>query len=75
MSLLPLAGLGVVGAETEMGVGLERVHAELLSQGERLAAMGYGLFDMGRLALRRDLAEEAEGQYLMAPFVGCMASS
>ena len=50
-----------------MAVGLERAHAEFLGQGQGLAVVGFGLLDLGRIALRRDLAEEAQGIRLVAP--------
>ena len=52
-----------------MAVGLERAHAELLGQGEGLAVVGFGLIALRRLAPRRNVAEEAQGIRLVAPFL------
>jgi len=45
--------------ETEVAVGLERTHAEFLSQSEGLAIMGCGLCSLRRLPICRNVAEEA----------------
>ena len=52
-----------------MAVGLERTHAEFLGQGEGLAVVGFGLLNLRGLALRRNVAEEAQGIRLVAPFL------
>ena len=67
--LLPLACLGIQGAEAEVAVGLERAHAEFLSQGEGLAVVGFGRLDLRGIAPRRNVAEEAQGIRLVAAFL------
>ena len=64
-----------------MAVGLERVHAKFLGQGESLVVVGFGQRALRRLAPRRDLAEEAQGIRLVAMFLvrtgmrsACLAS-
>ena len=52
-----------------MAVGLERAHAEFLGQGEGLAVVGFGWLDLWGIALRSDLAEEAQGIRLVAAFL------
>ena len=52
-----------------MAVGLERAHAEFLGQGEGLLVVGFGRLDLRGLALRRNVAEEAQGIRLVAPFL------
>ena len=59
MCLLPLAGLGVEGAETQVTMRLQRAHANLLGQGESLAVLGGGLVDVWGLATHGDLAKES----------------
>ena len=61
--------LAVQLPEAEVAVGLERAHAELLGQGEGLAVVGFGLVALRRLAPRRNVAEEAQGIRLVAPFL------
>jgi hypothetical protein len=56
-------------AQPKVAVSLERAHAELVDQGKGLSVVGFGFCDMGRLAPRRDLAEEAQGICLVAPFL------
>ena len=58
-SLLLLADRGIQRAEAAVAMGLERAHAEFLGQGEGLAVVGFGQFDYLRLALRRNVTEEA----------------
>ena len=52
-----------------MAVGLQRAHANLLSQGESLVVVDFGLFNRWRIAAHRDLAEEAQGIRLVAAFL------
>ena len=52
-----------------MAVGLERAHAEFVGQGEGLLVVGFGLLDLRGIAPRRNLAEEAQGIRLVAPFL------
>ena len=47
----------------------QRAHAELLGQGEGLSVVGFSFFDMRRIALRRNVAEEAQGIRLVAAFL------
>ena len=65
----PLAGRGVQRAEAKVAVGLQRAHAEFLGQGEGLAVVGFGLFDLWGLAPRRNVTEEAQGIRLVAAFL------
>ena len=67
--LLPLAGLGIQRAKAPVAVRLERAHAEFLGQGEGLAVVGFGLRALWGLAPRRNVAEEAQGIRLVAPFL------
>ena len=67
--LLPPSRLGIQGAETQVAVGLERAHAELLGQGEGLPVVGFGLFDFRGIAMCRNVAEEAQGIGLVAAFL------
>jgi hypothetical protein len=48
-------------------MGLERAHAQLLSQGEGLAVESFGLLGLWGLALRRNVAKEAQGVSFLAP--------
>ena len=50
-------------------MGLERAHAQFLGQGEGLAVVGFGLLDLWGLAMRGNLAEEAQGIRLVALFL------
>ena len=68
-SLLLLADRGIQRAKAAVAVGLERAHAEFLGQGEGLLVVGFGLLALRRLALRRNLAEEAQGIRLVAAFL------
>ena len=52
-----------------MAVGLERAHAEFVSQGEGLAVVGYGGLALRGLAPRRNVTKEAQGIRLVATFV------
>ncbi len=67
--LLPLAELGIQGTETVVAMGDQRAHAEILGQGEGLSVVGFGFFDMRRIALRRNVAEEAQDPRLVAAFL------
>ena len=61
--------LGIQRAEAAVAVGLERAHAQFLGQGEGLAVVGFGLLALRGLAPRRNVAEEAQGIRLVAPFL------
>src|SRR5712664_3511091 len=52
-----------------MAVGLERTHAEFLGESKGLVVVGCGLFNLWRLAPRRNVAEEAQGIRLVAPLL------
>ena len=52
-----------------MAVGLERAHAQCLSQGQGLPVVDFRLLDLWWLAPRRDLTEKPEGIGFMAPFL------
>ena len=58
--VLALAGAAVELAKAEVAVGSERAHAELVSQRQRLSIAALGVLDMGRVGVRRDLAEGAK---------------
>jgi hypothetical protein len=66
VSLFPLSRLGVYGTETQVAVRLQRVHIKFVGQGKSLAVASVGLFDFWEMALRRDLAEEAQCPRLVA---------
>jgi hypothetical protein len=51
VSLLPLARLGVEGAEAVVAVRLQRAHAKLLGQGEGLAVVRFGLLGVGGIGV------------------------
>src|SRR6476659_8136469 len=59
MRLLPLASLGVDGAETQVALRLQRAHAKFLSKGD-------GLVDVRGLATPGALAEEPADMRLVA---------
>ena len=67
--LLLLAGRGIQHAEAAVAVRLERAHAEFLGQGEGLVVVGCGRLHLRRRPMRRNLAEEAQGIGLVAPFL------
>jgi hypothetical protein len=50
-------------------VGLERAHAEFVRQGEGLPVVGFGLREIGRVVVRRDLTKEAQGIRLVTPLL------
>jgi hypothetical protein len=50
-------------------MGLERAHAQLLSQSKGLTVVGFGRLDLRRLAPRRNLTEEAQGIRLESPLL------
>ena len=64
-----LAGLVVQTAQPTVAVGLERAHAQFLGQGEGLAVVGYGWLALRGIAMRGNVAEEAQGIRLVAPFL------
>jgi hypothetical protein len=50
-------------------MGYERTHPQCIGQGQGLLVVGFGLFELWRMALRRDLAKQAQGPRLVAAFV------
>jgi hypothetical protein len=50
-------------------VGLEGAHTERLGQGEGLAVASVGLCDFRGITMRRNVAEQAQGIRLVAPFL------
>src|SRR5262245_18767552 len=66
LGLLSLAQAAVQLAETEMTVGSERAHPELLGPGEGLAVLRRGRLLIRRVGLRGDLAEETSHPGLVA---------
>ena len=67
--LLWPAALCIQRAEAAVAVGLQRAHAEFVGQGEGLAVVGCGRLGLRRIALRSDVAEEAQGPCLVSPFL------
>ena len=55
-----------------MAVGLERAHPQFLGQGEGLAVGGCGWLTLRGIAMRRNVAEEAQGIRLVAPLPALM---
>jgi hypothetical protein len=72
MGLLRPAYLDIQAPKAKVAICLERMHAELLGQGESLPVMGFGRFTLRKLAPRRNLAEEVQGIRLVAPFLELM---
>src|SRR5262245_14887909 len=68
-SLLYTAHLVIQCPEPHVAMRLQRAHANLLSQGEGLAVVGFGQRALRRRAPQRDLTEEAQGIRLIAPFL------
>ena len=64
--LLRLASRGIHQAEAAMAMGLEGTHVQLLGKAEGLAVVGFGLFDLWGMAMRRALAEEPQDPCLVA---------
>src|SRR5262245_28200515 len=56
-----LACLAIECAETQVAVGQERAHAELVCQSKGLAVAGFGLFDLRGITMCGNVAEEAHG--------------
>jgi hypothetical protein len=54
-----LTDLGIQGAEATVAVGLQRAHAEFLSQSQGLLVVGFGLRNIGRIGMGMDDAMEA----------------
>jgi hypothetical protein len=66
--LLALLGRSIQRAEAPVTVRLEWAHAQLLSQREGLAVVGFGLLTLKGITMRGDLAKEAQGIRLVAMF-------
>jgi hypothetical protein len=56
--LFSASHLAIQAAEAKVAVGLERTHAEFISQGEGLAVVRLSLLGLRRLTIRRDLTLE-----------------
>jgi len=67
--LLPLSYPAIQDTKAEVTVGHERAHTKLVSQGEGLLIVGYGLSALQGIAPRRNLAEEVQGICFVAPFL------
>ena len=52
--------LGIQDAKTEVAVGLEWTHTEIVGQGEGLAVVGFGLLGIRRITTCGGLAEETK---------------
>jgi len=50
-------------------VGHERAHAEFLGQGQSLLVVGFGLCDIGGIAMCGNLTKEPEGPCLVSPLL------
>ena len=50
-------------------MGHERAHAECVGQGDGLEVVGFGQFTPHGIALRRNVAEEAQGIRLVTTFL------
>src|SRR5262249_44251827 len=68
-SLLTLCCLEIQRAEPAVAVGHERAHAEFLGQGEGLLVVGFHLRVLWWLTPCCNVAEEAQGICLVAPFL------
>ena len=54
-------------------MGDEGAHAELVGQGQGLTVVVLGRLDLGRIAMRGDLAEQAESPRLVGPVTALAA--
>jgi hypothetical protein len=63
--LLPLASCHVQGTETQVTVGLERVHAECLGQGLALLVVGFSLCGIGGIGVGMDNAKLVQRERLV----------
>ena len=66
---LPLAFLGIEGAEAEVAVRLERAYPSLLGQGEGPTIGGCGSLALREIRPRANLTEEAQGIRLAPAFL------
>jgi hypothetical protein len=66
MRLLPLASLGIEGAETQVAVGLKWAHAEFLGQSQGLVVVASSLINVRGVATHSNLAQETVGIRLVA---------
>jgi hypothetical protein len=67
--LLSPASLGVQGAEATVTVRPERAHPQFVGQSEGLSVVIFGRLGLQGIAMRGDLAEEAQGIRLVATFL------
>src|SRR5881409_1113778 len=68
LSLLTLACVPIELAETEVAVHQQWAHVEFTGQFPSVAVIGLRLCDVGWIATRGDLAEEAKGPGLVTTF-------
>jgi hypothetical protein len=68
-ALLTSTKLGIQGTETVVAMGKQWAHAKFFSQSEGLSVVDFGFFYMRWIALRRDVAEEAQGIRLVTAFL------
>src|SRR5262249_33906910 len=61
---LPWADLRIEGAKAEVAIGLERAHAEFLSQGESLLVIGFSLLSIRGVGVGLNDAKLAERERL-----------
>src|SRR5215475_1540017 len=64
--LLPLARRAIQRPEAAVAVRLERAHAQLLGEGQRLLVVSGSWFDLRGLVMPGDVAEEVERPGLVA---------
>ena len=62
--LLPLTHRGISPAKAPVAVGLERVHAKFVGQGQGLLVVGFGLCDLRGVGVGMDGAELAQCEHL-----------
>jgi hypothetical protein len=67
--LIQPAELGIEDTKAIMTMGQERAHAKFIGQGEYLLVTSFSLLALQRIAPHGNLAEEAQGIGLMAPFL------
>src|SRR5262249_11467787 len=67
LRLLALADAPVELAETQVAVGHDRTHAQLVSDGHGLPVGGFSRFRIWWVAMRGDLAQSAERPRFLVP--------
>src|SRR4029453_17264628 len=70
--LLSSVNLTIEHAEAIVAVSLERTYAEFVRQGEGFSVVGVSFFDFRGIAMGGNVAEEAQGIRLVAPFLVLM---